>query len=259
MTAFVRPRRVEDAELRLVVFHHAGGSAAAYFPLTRELPENWDVLLLDLPGRGKRHDRAALGTVPELVASSVSDILPWTDGAPLALFGHSLGAVLAYETARALEAAGVRLGWLGVSGRVAPSEEPPLALPGHELSDPELMTQLTRMGGLHPRIDELPEFRDRFLRLVRTDLRAVARYRPSPARIPLAAPVTAFGGVDDPWAPPSALAGWAAETRGAFQCRTFSGGHFHFLGPAFPAFTAELVEEIRRSGAPAGRTELASR
>ncbi|GAA3155568.1 alpha/beta fold hydrolase [Streptomyces rameus] len=256
--AFVRPRSVPDPELRLVVFHHAGGSAAQYFPLTRVTPPGWEVLLLDLPGRGKRHDRRPVGSVRELVGVTVRDVLPFTETAPLALFGHSLGAVLAYETARVLEAAGRPPAWLGVSGRVAPRRSAPVALPDHALSDGELMKQLTRMGGMHPRIDELPEFRERFLRLVRTDLGAVARYRPDPARTPLSVPLTAFGGSDDVWAPPSELGEWAAETRGDFRLRVFAGGHFHFLGPDFPAFAAELVEEIRRSGAPepGGRGEL---
>lgn len=256
--AFVRPRPVRDPELRLVVFHHAGGSAAQYFPLTRAVPEGWDVLLLDLPGRGKRHGRRQLGSIAELVEVTVSDVLPWTGTAPLALFGHSLGAVLAHETARVLEAVGRGPAWVGVSGRVPPGRSASVALPDHALSDDQLMTQLARMGGLHPRIDELPEFRERFLRLVRTDLGAVAGYRPDPARVPLSAPLTAFGGCDDVWAPPAALGDWAEETRGEFRVRNFEGGHFHFLGPDFPAFAAELVEEIRRSGAPApdGRGEL---
>ncbi|WP_306324055.1 MULTISPECIES: thioesterase II family protein [unclassified Streptomyces] len=256
--AFVRPRPVHDPELRLVVFHHAGGSAAQYFPLTRAVPEGWDVLLLDLPGRGKRHGSRLLSSVAELVEVTVRDVLPWAGTAPLALFGHSLGALLAHETARVLEAVGRGPSWVGVSGRTPPGRAVPVALPDHELSDEQLMAQLTRMGGMHPRIDELPEFRERFLRLVRTDLGAVAGYRPDPARVPLSAPLTAFGGSDDIWAPPAALGGWAAETRGTFRVRYFEGGHFHFLGPEFPAFAAELVEEIRRSGAPTsdGRGKL---
>jgi surfactin synthase thioesterase subunit len=251
MTAFVRPRPVADPAVRLVVFHHAGGSAAAYFPLTRCVPADWDVLLLDLPGRGKRHARPALESIAELAAVATADVLPWCDGAPLALFGHSLGAVVAYETARALEAAGRPAAWLGVSGRAAPGQPVRAALPGEELSDGELMAQLTRMGGMHPRAGELPDFRARFLPLVRSDLRAVAGYRPDPRRAPLGSPLTAFGAVDDVWAPPASLAPWSHETRGPFRRRTFTGGHFHFLGPAFADFTAELVEEIRQAVRPA--------
>ncbi|MFE5584774.1 thioesterase II family protein [Kitasatospora sp. NPDC056531] len=247
MTAFVRPRPIDRPALRLVVFHHAGGSAAAYFPMTRSLPADWDVLLLDLPGRGRRHSSPALEDMAGLVARAFEDVLPWASSAPLALFGHSLGAVVAYETARSLEAGGVRPRWVGVSGRVAPGNRPPRLLPSHELPDQELMAGLTAMGGMHHRIDELPEFRERFLRLVRSDLRAVAGYRPAPEPRPLAAPLTAFTATDDPWAPPESMAGWERVTRAAFRQRTFGGGHFHFLGAAFADFTEAVAEEIRHA------------
>ncbi|AXI80110.1 thioesterase II family protein [Peterkaempfera bronchialis] len=250
MSPFVRPRRLDDPALRLVVLHHAGGSGAAYFPLVRSLPADWDALLLDLPGRGKRHAQPPLEDMAELVARVTEDILPWADGPPLAIFGHSLGAVVAHETARALEARGASPVWVGVSGRAAPGWQGAAALPRHDLSDTELMSRLTEMGGMHPRIDELPDFRERFLDLVRRDLRAVAAYRPDPAREPLGVPLTAFGAVDDAWAPPRSLARWEQETCEEFRQRTFTGGHFYLLGPGGAAFTAELVREIRHAVRP---------
>ncbi|MGH3325790.1 MAG: thioesterase II family protein, partial [Streptomyces sp.] len=95
------------------------------------------------------------------------------------------------------------------------------------------------------RLDAVPEFRDRFLRVVRSDLRAVAGYRPDAHRPPLAAPLTAFGALHDSWAPLALMAPWARQTRGRFTERVYSGGHFHFLGTSFEAFTADVVEEIR--------------
>ncbi|MGW6599929.1 thioesterase II family protein [Streptomyces sp. NPDC055036] len=250
MSHFVRPRNLARPALRLVAFHHAGGSAASYFPLTRHMPADWDVLLLDLPGRGKRHAQPALEDMDEIVAAATEDVLPWADGTPLALFGHSLGAVVAHETARALEARRAGPGWVGVSGRGAPGHEVLTRLPDHDGSDAELMARLRDMGGMPAQLDAVPEFRDRFLRIVRSDLRAVAEYRPDAHRPPLAAPLTVFGATHDSWAPIASMAAWARQTRGRFTERVYTGGHFHFLGSTRESFTADMVDEIRAALLP---------
>jgi surfactin synthase thioesterase subunit len=114
----------------------------------------------------------------------------------------------------------------------------------HELSDELLLTRLVEMGGMPARINELPNFRDQMLRLVRSDLRAVQSYRPNPGRALLDAPLTVFAGTEDMLAPPGAMSGWSAETTREFRQKSFGGGHFHFLGPAFPAFAVSVREEI---------------
>ncbi|MDJ1133664.1 thioesterase II family protein [Streptomyces iconiensis] len=253
MTHFVRPRDLADPAVRLVAFHHAGGSAAAYFPLTRHLPADWDVLLLDLPGRGKRHAQPGLEDMDEIVAAVTVDVMPWADGTPLALFGHSLGAVVAFETARALEDRGAGPDWVGVSGRGAPGHETLTRLPDHQGSDTELLDRLRSMGGMPHQLDAVPAFRDRFLRLIRGDLRAVAGYRPDPHRAPLAAPLTVFCATDDDWSPRASMAPWARQTRARFAERVYSGGHFHFLGDAFAQFAADLTSEVRTALLAASR------
>lgn len=275
MTGMVRPRPVRDPELRLVVFHHAGGSSAAYVPLVRALPGDWELLLLDLPGRGRLHRAPPETDMAALVTAATAEVMAWT-GPPVALFGHSLGAIVAAETARSLRACGVRPSWLGVSGRAAPvprpgAEHPPAARPPRDrdapgrdapgpgspvplerlplatMPDDELFDALAVLGGMPERLDELPEFRARFLRLVRADLLALASYRPDPCRAPLDVPITAFGSTGDPLAPPHAVDAWRAETSAGFRSRTFPGGHFHLLGPALTGFGAALAQELRRS------------
>ncbi|MCW3844423.1 alpha/beta fold hydrolase [Micromonospora yasonensis] len=244
MSAFLRPRPVPDPDLRLVAFHHAGGSSSAYFPLSRGIPQEWDLLLPDLPGRGRRHRDEPLRDIPAMVARVVEDLRDWAD-APLALFGHSLGAVVAAETARALGVHGVAPVWLGVSGRPAPGYRGPKATLPYDVSDDEMLRHLFALGGMPDRIHEVPEFRAQLLRLVRADLGALAGYAPPGVRPPLAVPMTAFGGTEDDWAPPPAMAAWAGETSAPFRRLLFPGGHFHFLGAAFGSFTAALVAEVR--------------
>lgn len=242
---FLRPRKVAFPAVRLVVVHHAGGSAAAYFPISRSLPPDWDLLLPDLPGRGLRYNRDRPGGLKAMAAELAADLLPWADdGAPLALFGHSLGAVVAYETARMLEASEVWPVWVGVSGSVSPDRRAKAPSPDRELSDAELLRELDGMGGLHHRMRESPRVLQRFLGLTRDDLRLLSAYRPDPDRLPLAAPMTAFGAVDDMWAPPGAMTTWSRETRSRFRQRTFTGGHFYLLGAGFPQIAAEIVHEV---------------
>jgi surfactin synthase thioesterase subunit len=240
---FLQPRPVADPSFRLIGFHHAGGSAAAYYPMARELPDDWDLRLLDLPGRGKRHAETPSADMTRVVAGAVEDVAPWLD-APILLFGHSYGAIVAVEVARELESLGRGPLWVGVSGRIPPSLHQYSRRHLAELDDDWLLQEMVELGGTPDRIGELPDLRERFLQTVRADLRAVDSYQPEPNRKPLSCPLTVFGGIYDSWAPTSWLGSWHYETTGVFRQRLFPGGHFYFMGKTFPAFTRELVKEV---------------
>ncbi|WP_267891078.1 MULTISPECIES: thioesterase II family protein [unclassified Streptomyces] len=110
--------------LTLVLLHHAGGSSRGFGPLLPHLPRAWRVLGVDLPGRFLDRDGARCRTAEEAVAHvhrEVRDEL----AAPYAVFGHSMGALLAYELVRRLEDEGTGPDWLGVSGSLAPTSAPP--------------------------------------------------------------------------------------------------------------------------------------
>lgn len=246
---FLRPRRIDAPALRLVVFHHAGGSAAGYHGLARELPADWDILLLDLPGRGRRMSEPPVEDMRHLINGAVRDVRAWTD-VPYALFGHSLGAIVASEVGRELSARGLPPRWVGVSGRAAPGE---FGMPGRFgarralslLDDESLLTELTPLGGIPQQLAREPEILARFLRTVRSDMVAVDSYQADPQRPSLACPLTAFGGLSDAWVPPEALEGWSLETSGPFRLRLFPGGHFYFLGERLRSFAANLAEDVQ--------------
>jgi medium-chain acyl-[acyl-carrier-protein] hydrolase len=174
----------------------------------------------------------------------VDDVLPWLD-APVALFGHSLGAILAAEVGRVCESLGAPPVWVGVSGRVAPIFQAQMRCLS-ALDDATLLAEVIALGGASERIATIPEFRERFLRIVRADIAVLESYEPAPDRALLACPVTAFAGTSDECAPPTAMRAWARETRGAFHQRLFAGGHFYFLGPAFAGLTRGIVREIEQ-------------
>ncbi len=241
-STFVRPRPRTNPSLRLIAFHHAGGSASMYHPMSAWLPEDWELLILDLPGRGKRYAQAPLHDMTALIETVVEDVRPWMD-VPVAFFGHSLGAILAAEVGRACQELGTPPVWIGVSGRIAPvlqAQAPHLS----QLGDDELLAELIAMGGTPERINEHPELRARLLGLVRADIDLLESYRPAPGRPQLRCPMTAFAGRDDVWAPPLAMLSWARETTGELRKRLYPGGHFFFLGPAFAEVTRDLVREL---------------
>jgi len=207
-----------------------------------ELPADWELLILDLPGRGKRYAEPPIHDMPALVERVVQDVRPWLD-APVALFGHSLGAILAAEVGRACERFGAPLVWVGVSGRVAPTLQAQTRRLS-TLDDATLLAEVIALGGTPERVGEIPELREHFLRIVRADIAVLDSYQPAADRAALACPVTAFAGTSDVCAPPTTMRPWARETRSDFHLRMFDGGHFFFLGPALPGFTREVVREI---------------
>ncbi|MEV4518463.1 alpha/beta fold hydrolase [Dactylosporangium sp. NPDC049525] len=244
MTAFIRPRPLAAPAVRLIGFHHAGGSAAAYFPMSRHLLADWDVALLDLPGRGKRAADTPLTGMAAVVGRALADLEPLRD-VPVALFGHSMGAIVAWEVARAWTAAGTPPLWVGLSGRQPPGW--PAGRGGlHRLGDAALLAALADLGGVPDWLAENPAFRDRFLRLVRADLAAVDSYHPAGVQAPLDCPLTVYGGARDQWAPPAAMAAWSQRTTGPFTHHTFPGGHFYFAGAALPDLTSRLASDVTR-------------
>jgi surfactin synthase thioesterase subunit len=242
MSYFVRPRPIANPTLRVIAFHHAGGSAAMYHPMGAELPPNWELLILDLPGRGKRYTETPVTSLTDLVPLVLEDVRPWLD-TPVAFFGHSLGAILAAEVGRACEALGIPPVWVGVSGRVAPTLQPQ-ARRLSDLDDEALLDAILAIGGMPERIRDIPELRVHFLRVVRADIAVLESYQPPADRPALGCAITAFAGTTDVWAPPTTMRPWARETRSDFHLRLFDGGHFYFLGEALPGFTREIAREI---------------
>jgi surfactin synthase thioesterase subunit len=182
--------------------------------------------------------------MPRLLEGVVHDVAPYTDG-PYVLFGHSMGAVVAIEVARRLSAARRPPAWVGISGRAAPRTHEAAALRLSDLADDRLSAVLLSLGGTPSRIREMPEFHAHFLRVARADLQALDSHRPDPGRVPLPCPLTAFGGIADPWAPPAGMPDWEHETSGEFRQCFFPGGHFYFLDSAFDPLSREICQEVR--------------
>ncbi|MER6692217.1 thioesterase II family protein [Streptomyces minutiscleroticus] len=211
------------AEAVLVCFPHAGGAASYYRPLSTALGTDMDVLAVQYPGRQNRRTEPLARTVDQLVDDSVEALEPWTNR-PLSLFGHSMGAVVAYEVARRLTAAGSPPVTLVVSGRRAPGDEQRGEV--HLRDDAGLLTEIRRLGGTDLRVLESPDMRALFLPVLRADYQAVETYRHTQGP-QLSCPVLALAGESDPVASPAEMRHWAARTSAGFDVLAFSGGHFY--------------------------------
>lgn len=224
-----------DAEVRVVCFPHAGGSAAFYRPWHQGLPSRVELHAVQYPGRGERRTAPPVGDVRTMAGHIVDDLAPLLDR-PLALFGHSMGAFIAYEAARILDERGAPPVHLFVSGQTAP-EAPGDAPTGTvqpnsrpdagiaDAEDEELVRHLERLGGTEAELLADPEMREIFLPYIRNDFRMLHSYRPTVGP-PLTTPITALTGAEDPVATPALAAEWRDVTSSHFALEVFPGGHF---------------------------------
>src|SRR5882757_2847398 len=230
-----------DARLRLVCFPHAGAAASTYFRWARALPTSVELVAVQYPGRAERLREPMPESMSDLVTGIVTGIrdalLPSADR-PYALFGHSMGAAIAYETALALRAAGcpepVRL---IVSGR-AP-QGPGITLQPDLNDEQSILAALELFGGTVSSLLRDPEARAAFLPVFAADWRMLADYHPSPAMPPLTCPVSAMTGTHDPITDVTAVSGWSAATTGPFDLSVFPGDHF-YLASQLPEVLALL-------------------
>jgi surfactin synthase thioesterase subunit len=210
------------ARVRLVAFSHAGGRPLRFVPWALELAPAIELWHVTLPGRGARWREPFARTWPPVVDATAAAILREVS-APVALFGHSLGALLAFEVARELTRTGLPPVHLIVSGRGAPDSAPSLDVPE---TDQELLRNADLVyGGVPEQVRTAPDVLAHFLPILRADLELARAYAPT-SDTTLTCPITAMTGEADPIAPPSALKGWGRQTTGNSELHVLPGGHF---------------------------------
>lgn len=209
------------AALRLFCFPHAGGAASAYRDWHRAVPPEVEVRAVQYPGRADRVGEPLVDDA-RLLADRIAEAMRPLLDRPAVLFGHSMGSLVAYETALR-----VRPAHLVVSGRRAAN----LARPGtvHLGTEAELVAELRRLGGTEREVLDEPELRSYVLPIVRADYRLAETYR-NPAAEPVDCPITAVIGDKDPEVDASNAGGWAALTRGGFALHVLPGDHFYLAG-----------------------------
>ena len=233
-----------SARARLFCFHHAGGAASMYRKWAEEVPPELELLAVQLPGREFRIREKGFTRVEPLVQELLRVLGPFLDR-PFAFFGHSMGATVGFELARALRRRGERgPAHFGVSGRIAPHLRSRFT-PVHELQDRELVNRLMKMGGLPEHILKEPELMALVLPLVRNDYGIVDNYQLVPEP-PLACPMTVFWGHGDIIVSREEAAGWQQHTTGSFSLHGLPGDHF-FVGSARRELQQLLFPELKQA------------
>lgn len=208
----------------LLCFPHAGGSATAYARWSSALPDA-HVVPVELPGRGQRIDEPPLDAMPALVTDLAAQVMPYVRGS-FALFGHSMGALVAFELAHRLRRFGLRPTRLLVSGHVPPGAAQRDRPPRHQLPDSELWAEVRKLNGTSAAAYDSAEIRELFTAAIRADFALVENYLPEPKK-PLECPISVFGGSADPEVAPAELAGWSAHTTGGHTVSVLPGDHFY--------------------------------
>ena len=230
--------------LRLVCLPFAGGAASLYRAWPKLLAPDIEVCPVELPGRGLRFGEPVLTDMPALcdhLAPAIERLLD----RPLALFGHSMGALLAFEVAVRLEqrhgTAPVRL---FVSGRPAPHLATPTSL--HLADEQTLVTDVARLGTPDRIVFDDPDLRSLVLPALRDDYRLVETHAFDKSRR-VGPDIVAYGGDRDPACRIGALRNWAELTAGGFRQRIFPGDHF-YLAPCEPAVVADVAGDLEGAG-----------
>jgi surfactin synthase thioesterase subunit len=208
---------------KLYIFPHAGGSAEFYVPFARTFITDVKRVAVKYPGRRGSHDLASFSSIPEL-ADQVWGKLSQSEesGAELALFGHSMGALVAFEVARRFEQSGNPVAALFVSACAAPGQVGYDHVPD---TDRGLLEAVTEFTGVNPDFLQDADFAAHILPTLR-GLKAIANYECAPD-VTVSCPIFAFLGDADDFATEEKVAGWSERTTAEFTARVFSGHHFY--------------------------------
>ncbi|MGA5822924.1 thioesterase II family protein [Kitasatospora sp. NPDC094028] len=226
--------------VRLVCFPHAGGSASFYHPVSAALAADTQVIALQYPGRQDRRLEPCVEDIDTL-ADRITDELLTLDDLPTVLFGHSMGAALAFETAWRLERKGTHAPRAVIaSGRRAPATTRTETV--HQQDDEGVIAELKLLNGTSTQLLGDDEILRMAMPAIRADYRAIERYTCGPERV-LGCPITALTGDADPRTTLAEARAWQHHTTGAFRIQVLPGGHF-FLAEQQTAVLREIASEL---------------
>jgi surfactin synthase thioesterase subunit len=220
----VCPQPRPQAASRILCLPHAGGGASSFHAFASLLPDSIETLAVQLPGRETRIAEPAFHDMRQLIDAVLEGIqnalVP-----PYAFFGHSMGALVAFELGRELRRNGLPLPTsIIVSGRRAPTV-PNTEAPLHVLSDRDFIAALVRCYDAIPAvIRNEPELMALFVPILKADF-ATFETHVHQDEPPLECAVAMYGGRSDPQT--AQMTGWADLFSGAARTRLFHGGHFY--------------------------------
>ncbi|HEU4507289.1 MAG TPA: alpha/beta fold hydrolase [Pyrinomonadaceae bacterium] len=235
----VRWQKDEVVRLRLFCFPYAGGSAWSFCSWQQDLPAGVEVCGIELPGRATRQSETPYARLSTLNEAMTEALLPCLDK-PFALFGHSMGALIAFEFARYLRRKHRLVPrHLFVSGRRTP-QIPYRERRTYDLSDEDFIQDLLLDGPAEYALD--PQLVRLLLPMMRADFEVVQTYVYEPG-LPLLCPITVFGGLQDHSVSSEELHEWRHQTTGSYSVVMLPGDHF-FIKTAQRELLRAMSQEL---------------
>ncbi|AIU89020.1 MULTISPECIES: thioesterase II family protein [Pectobacterium] len=228
--------------MRLYAIHHAGGSHMLYRPWASLLPEWIELIALEIPGRGLSFGAPFCQTMEDAIELLLSEIQTDT---PFALFGHSMGALIAYELTLRLQRQHTPPAWLGLSAFLPPHVKNQTALSRYSWGNNQLMDYLFTLGGI-ANLDEFtaePAVMNMLLDILRSDFSLIDNWRMSDELITENIQAHCFSSREDPVAGHQLMSDWQKYISSSFSHTVFSGGHF-YLAKHVEALLDIIVMEL---------------
>ncbi len=252
---WLRPRQRAEHRPALVCLPDSGGGASMFNPWREALPSWVAVRAVQLPGREDRWSEPPRRRVDQVVDDVASSVAHLEAGSVL-LFGHSLGAVLAFELARELRRRAIAVSGLFVSGCRAP-HVPGRFPPMRELPTADFATALSTRYDAAPELIENPELFDLLAPVIRADLELSETYQLSAAE-PLECPMFVYRASDDGSVKDHEADEWRVHTTGPCEVRTYQGGHRfprRVPSPLFDLLRSDLLAVLGEDAQIAGQLE----
>jgi len=211
---------------RLYCFPYAGGSAMIYHRWKKFLHAGIDLFPVELAGRGRRIHEGPYHTIHDAIEDVWERIKDTIGSSPYALFGHSMGTIIAYELAQKMRKEG-RPAPLHIffSGRSAPHLQKEDEEKYYSMNDDDFRQNILKLGGTPPEIFEYPALTDFFVPLLRNDFKITEAYSCEGEIYPLDCDVTVFSGRGDDVSA-AQCEGWREHTNRQCHIHYFDGGHF---------------------------------
>lgn len=222
----------------LLCFPYAGGSSAAYLSWKKHLSGNIELYPVELPGRGRRINEPLCESIEDVVNDIFPKIKSIIVNSPYALFGHSMGSLLAYETARKIRSHGMEEPvHVFLSGRYPPFIE--CKTNKHLLPDNEFIQDIAALGGMNEEILNNREVMSFFLPIIRADYKMVELYKYIDDGFRFNCDITVLNGKYDELVDENEVSRWKECTNKNCSFYEFYGGHF-FINE----FKEEVIEII---------------
>lgn len=214
----------EHSRIRLFCIPYAGGGASVFRNWKHFLSKEIEAIAIQLPGRETRFSEPPISDFKQLIVQIIANIQPHLSE-PFAIYGHSLGAAIAFELTHELERLGFNPDYVFLSGRQSP-ELASLRTPIAHLPDNEFLNQLMNYNGTPQEIFENKELIEMLLPMLRADFFLAESYQNDHNK-KIKADLSALGSYNDPWLTPKSLEGWRNKTAGKFASSWFKGDHLY--------------------------------